>query len=190
MNIEQKIRAIMKATEQKQQALAKHFGVSQSTVHRWLTGSEPEGPARDAINELYEQVLGTPELENSMPATVKLVGYVGAGAAAHFYDPADLGTVPAPDGATEDTVAMEIRGDSLGALFEHWLVYYDEVRSPITTDMIGRLCVVGLPDDRVLVKKIQRSRTQGLFHLLSNTEGPILDQEVLWGARVRSMVPR
>lgn len=123
---------------------------------------------------------------------VPLVGYVGAGAVAHYYAQADsgLGMVPAPEGATDTTVAVEVRGDSLGALFEHWLVFYDEVRSPVTPDMIGRLCVVGLPDDRVLVKKIQRSRTPGLFHLLSNTEGPILDQEVAWAARVRSMMPR
>lgn len=188
--IEQQLRAIMKATGRKQQALAAHFDVSQSTVHRWLTGSEPEGQHRDAIRELYDQVLGVPELENDVPSTVKVIGYVGAGAAAHFYSETDLGTAPAPDGATADTVAMEIRGESLGALFDHWLVYYDEVRSPVTPDMIGRLCVVGLLDERVLVKKIQRAKTPGLYHLLSNTEAPILDAEVVWAARVKSMVPR
>ena len=188
-SIEKKLRAIMKATGQKQTALAAHFDVSQSTVHRWLTGSEPEGPARDAINELYDDVLGVAELENNEPATVKLVGYVGAGAEAR-YDIADLGYVRAPEDATPDTVAMEIRGESLGALFEHWLVYYDDVRSPITPDLIGRLCVVGLIDDRILVKKIQRAKTPGLYHLLSNTEGPILDAEVVWAARVKGMVPR
>jgi hypothetical protein len=56
--------------------------------------------------------------------------------------------------------------------------------------MIGRLCVVGLLDDRVLVKQIKRSKSPGLYHLLSNTEGPILDVEITWGARVKSMVPR
>lgn len=180
----------MKATGRKQQALAQHFNVSQSTVHRWLSGSEPEGSHRDAINDLYDDVLGVPEMVNSVPATVRLVGYVGAGAAAHFYSAAELGTVHAPIGATQDTVAMEIRGESLGALFDHWLVYYDEVRAPVTNDMIGRLCVVGLPDDRILVKQIKRSKTAGLFHLISNTEGPILDVEILWAARVKSKVPR
>lgn len=188
-SIERQLREIMKATGRKQMALASHFDVSQSTVHRWLTGAEPEGPHRDAIRELYDEVLGVPDLENNVPTSVKLIGYVGAGAAAHYYDEADLGTVPAPDGATPDTVAMEIRGESLGALFEHWLVYYDDVRSPITPDLIGRLCVVGLVDGRVLVKKIQRAKTPGLYHLLSNTEAPILDAEVVWAARVNSMVP-
>lgn len=123
---------------------------------------------------------------------VPLVGYVGAGALTHYYASAHEGLdrVPAPDGATDSTVAVEIRGDSLGALFEHWLVYYDEVRSPITRDMMGTLCVVGLPDDRVLIKKLKASKTPGLYHLLSNTEEPILDQEVMWGAKVKSMQPR
>jgi hypothetical protein len=70
------------------------------------------------------------------------------------------------------------------------LVYYDDVRAPVTPDLIGRLCVVGLADGRVLIKKIKSSQTPGLYHLLSQTEEPILDVEVLWAARVRSMTPR
>ncbi|MBZ9939174.1 helix-turn-helix domain-containing protein [Mesorhizobium sp. BR1-1-16] len=124
-------------------------------------------------------------------ATVPLVGYVGAGAEAHFYASADdpRETVDAPDGATDDTVAVEIHGESLGPLFDRWIVFYDEVRSPVTPDLIGRLCVVGLIDDRVLVKKIQRSRS-GAYILLSNTEAPMVDVEIAWAARVRNMVPR
>lgn len=123
---------------------------------------------------------------------VPLVGYVGAGAEAHYYatGDGDYEMVPAPEGATVDTVAAEVRGESLGPLFDRWLVFYDEVRSPVTPDLIGRLCIVGLPDDRVLVKKITRARSPGLFNLLSNTEEPIRDAEIAWAARVRNMVPR
>lgn len=122
---------------------------------------------------------------------VPLVGYVGAGAEAHFYatadDPREM--IDAPDGATENTVAVEIHGESLGPLFDRWIVFYDEVRSPVTPDLIGRLCVVGLIDDRVLVKKIQRSRG-GSYILLSNTEAPMVDVEIAWAAKVLNMVPR
>jgi transcriptional regulator with XRE-family HTH domain len=125
--------------------------------------------------------------------TVPLVGYVGAGAEAHFYATGDegLGEVDAPEGSTAETRAAEIRGESLGPLFDTWLVFYDDVRTPVTPDLIGRLCIVGLPDDKVLVKKLQRSRSGGnLFHLLSNNEAPMLDQEVVWAARIKSMTPR
>ena len=126
------------------------------------------------------------------PPTVKVKGYVGAGAEAHYYNVAqgDLDEVPAPDGSTADTVAVEIRGDSLGSLFDRWIVFYDDVRRPVTGDLVGKLCVVGLPDDRVLVKKIRRGSEDGLYHLLSEREDPIRDVEIEWAARVKNMVPR
>lgn len=123
---------------------------------------------------------------------VPLVGYVGAGAATHFF-PQDIGhldEVPAPDGSSSATVAVEIRGDSLGSFFDRWLVFYDDVRRPVTTDLVGKLCVVGLEDGRILIKKIMRSKAKGLHHLLSQTEPPILDVIIDWAAKVKHMVPR
>jgi hypothetical protein len=125
------------------------------------------------------------------PRTVPVVGYVGAGAEAHFFgDQGALDDVAAPDGASQDTVAVEIRGESLGALFDRWLVFYDDVHRPITPDQVGRLCVVGLADGRILIKQIKRSRSGKHYHLLSNTEAPILDVEIEWAAKVINMVPR
>ena len=120
------------------------------------------------------------------------MGYVGAGAVAHLYAAGQgpFDEVDAPEYATDDTVAVEIRGDSLGPLFNEWLVFYDEVRSPVTPDLVGRLCVVGLPDGRVLIKKLARSRAEGFYHLLSQTEDPILDVEIDWAAKVTGMTPR
>lgn len=123
--------------------------------------------------------------------TVPLVGYVGAGAETHFFgDHGPLDEVAAPEGATDETVAVEIRGDSLGALFDRWVVYYDDVHRPVTPDQVGRLCVVGLSDGRILIKQIKRARGGRHYHLLSNTEPPILDVEIDWAARVINMVPR
>lgn len=124
--------------------------------------------------------------------SVPVVGYVGAGAAAILFGegqgPFDM--VAAPEGSTEFTVAAEIRGESLGPLFDQWLVFYDDVRSPVTPDLIGQLCVVGLPDGRILVKRLQKAAGSDMFHLISNTEGPILDQAVDWAAKVKTMTPR
>lgn len=126
------------------------------------------------------------------PKTVPLVGYVGAGAEAYFFgDGSKLDDLAAPDGATEETVGVEIRGESLGPLFDRWVVFYDNVQRPVTSDQINKLCVVGLSDGRILIKKLQKSKGRnGFFHLLSNTEAPILDVEVEWAARVINMVPR
>jgi hypothetical protein len=126
------------------------------------------------------------------PRTVKVIGFVGAGEHAHFYSDAQgpFDEVTAPEGSSASTVAVEIRGDSLGSFFDRWLVFYDRVERSVTTEMIGKLCIVGLADGRVLIKKIKRSRTRGLFHLLSQTADPITDVEVQWAAPVRAMTPR
>jgi transcriptional regulator with XRE-family HTH domain len=123
---------------------------------------------------------------------VAVVGYVGAGSKAHFYAVAQgsLDEVAPPAGATAKTVAVEIRGDSLGALFDRWLVFYDDVRSPVTADLVGKLCVVGLADDRVLIKRLQRGKTPGTFTLISERDDPITDVAVEWAAMVKNMVPR
>lgn len=131
-----------------------------------------------------------PQKDTDGSKQIPLVGYVSAGGATTFVDAGELGEVDAPDDAGPNTVAVEIRGDSLGPLFDRWLVFYDDVRRPVSTDLIGRLCVVGVSDGRVLIKKLKRSRARGLFHLLSQTEDPILDVEVEWAARVKIMVPR
>jgi phage repressor protein C with HTH and peptisase S24 domain len=129
------------------------------------------------------------EPEQTPARKVRVVGYVGAGAEAHLYAVAqgDLDEVDPPPGLTEDTVAVEIRGDSLGAFFNRWLVFYDDVRRPVTPDLIGELCIVGLEDGRILIKQIQRSKTEGLFNLISSTEKPIADVAIEWAARVNSI---
>lgn len=123
---------------------------------------------------------------------VRIVGYVGAGSVAHYYalSQDDFQTVDAPDGATDQTVAVEVRGKSFGPLMDSWLVFYDDVRSPITPDLINEICVVGLADDRILLKQIKLER-DGSFTLLSNSnEPPITDAQIEWAAKVASMRPR
>lgn len=125
--------------------------------------------------------------------TTPVVGYVGAGATAHFYavSQGELDQVPPPPDASKSTVAVEVKGDSIGPLFNQWLVFYDDVRSPVTPDLIGRLCVVGLMDDRVVVKKIRKTKIEGLYNLISNDEREnINDVEIIWAARVKHMAPR
>ena len=98
--------------------------------------------------------------------------------------------VPAPDAASGATVAVQIRGHSLGALFDNWLVFYDDVRDPPGDDLVGRMCVCGLADGRILVKALKRSQVSGLWNLLSNLEPPIYDVALDWAAVVREMRPR
>jgi hypothetical protein len=152
---------------------ARRFGVTPEWL---LTGREPF-PTGDA---------------DMPPPKSNVVGYVGAGAETHIYDvpPGDLDEVDSPTGSNESTVAVEIRGNSLGSLFNRWLVFYDDVRRPVTSDLVGDLCVVGLEDGRILIKLLQRGRVEGLYNLISQTEPPIRDAAIKWAAGVVSMARR
>lgn len=126
------------------------------------------------------------------PKTVPVVGLVGAGSVATLFSAGQgpFDQVEPPHDATDSTVALGIRGASLGPAFDEGIVFYDDVRSPVTPDLHGRLCVVGLPDGRVLVKLL-RSAGDGSYHLFSNTlEDPLLNQAVDWAARVKDVRPR
>jgi transcriptional regulator with XRE-family HTH domain len=196
MGIGERIAKARRAAGWSQGKLGEKVGAGQTTVSSWERGRTE--PTRDDVQRIAVALGFNPaalefgDESAAPPPTVPLVGYVGAGAQAHYYAAGDggLGEVDAPHESTAATVAVEVRGDSLGPLFESWLIYYDDVRSPVTSDLFGRLCVVGLPDDRILVKKIKPAALPHHFHLLSNNEEPIFDQEVLWAARVKSMTPR
>lgn len=123
---------------------------------------------------------------------VPLVGYVGAGALAHLFSEGQgpFDEVDAPDGSTEDTVAVEIRGDSLGSFFDQWLVFYDDVHTPPTSKMLNRLCVVGTSDGRIVIKKLTKGTLPGTYTLLSQFEPPMYDQYIEWAALVNNMVAR
>lgn len=178
----------------------RHLNIVQPQISRWLKGQEPERPNYDRIVDVATQmgVLGdvrsedvAASLPSKRPRTVKLKGYVGASGEAFYYRLADedLEEVPAPDNVNDQTVAVEVRGKSLGPALESWIVYYDDVRSPITPDLHNQLCVVGLADDRLLVKRLERKG--GKLVLVSNNGDPdIEDAEIEWAAKVTSMKPR
>lgn len=183
-----------------QAKLATAVSQAQTTISSWERGRTE--PTREDVQRVADALgidpvqLEVPsasgERADRQPPTVPVVGYVQAGAEAILFAEGQgpFDEVPAPHNATAKTVALQSRGESLGPLLSEWLVYYDDVRSPITADMYGRLCVLGLPDGRVVVKQLKPAGGGERFHLISQNEGPMLDQEVAWGAVVTAMTPR
>lgn len=169
---------------------AVQFGMSESG-YRKIERSE-RGLEEDAIRKAMEIYEVSASIVLDGPQTVPVVGYVGAGAEAHFYSMADNPNeeAPMPEDGNAKTVAVEVRGNSLGPLFNNSIVYYDDVRTPPDDTFLRRLCVVGLPDGRVLVKRLIPGRRRGLYHLESQTEGIIEDVEVEWAALVKHISPR
>ncbi len=124
--------------------------------------------------------------------SVPVVGYVSAGAELALYDqgqgPFDY--VSPPRDSKPTTVAAAVRGSSLGPLLDEAIIFYDDVRSPVTPDLHGKMCVVGLEDGRVVVKQLMPGDS-GRFHLISNSsEPPLFNEMVAWAAKVTDIRPR
>jgi hypothetical protein len=163
---------------------ARYYGKRFRVTPEWLLTGFGPGPTGEP--PIF------PEQPDPAIPRVLVMGYVGAGSTAHFYDvdQGNLDEVTPPEGSTPSTIAVEIRGESLGTVFNHWLVFYDNIHRPVTPELIGELCVVGLADGRILIKQLQRGKTKGLFNLISSNDKPILDVELEWAARVDSIARR
>lgn len=185
------LKALREAREWTQEQAAAAMRTTRNQYAKLEGGSRQLSPKWiDRAAEAYGIDAG--EIVTSRRDVIPIVGYVGAGAESHFYaenHPLHE-EAPAPTDATEDTVALIIRGDSLGSFFEDWLVIYDDVKRPVTRDLVGKLCVVGLPNGQVLVKKIKAGKSRGLFHLFGQFGDPILDTPIDWAAKVKDMRPR
>lgn len=132
------------------------------------------------------------ELDKPPGRMLRVKGYVGAGGEAHYYAVAqgDLGEIRARPNDPPQAAAVEILGASLGKFFDRWYAVYNDVRMPVTEDLIGKLCVVGLDDDRILIKKIERNGKN--FDLISNSEAekPIRNVNIVWAAQVIDVRPK
>jgi hypothetical protein len=151
----------------------------------WLLTGRGQGP-RDE----FRGIAFVPEEETT--PKVPVIGYVGAADEAHFYAVAqgDLDHVLQPSGSSNSTVAVDIRGDSLGPWFNKWLVFYDSVRRPPTPDVIGEFCIVGMSDGRILLKQVHKGGAEGLYNLSSPDQPTIIDAKIEWVSKITSLSQR
>lgn len=96
--------------------------------------------------------------------------------------------VPKPY-ATSNTVAKAVRGYSMGAIRDGWIVYYEQEFKAPHDGLIDKLCVVMTADDRDLIRFIKKGRKPGRYDLLSITGEPILDAELKWAAEITWIKP-
>ena len=88
-----------------------------------------------------------------MPVRVRVIGNLLAGRKSCCWT-GKLDEIAVPETIPLATMAIEIRGEALGGLFDRWLLLYDDVRVPPSIDLRDSLCVIGLKDETV-VKKLQ-----------------------------------
>ena len=192
------IREGLRQTRKTRSGLAKALGRSPSAVTDLLNGTRRLRAEEIAIAVEYlgvepPRLVGGGRAPPSRAASVPLVGYVGAGAIAHFYADGQgpFDEVPAPDAASgrarsrcRSAVIRSAPCSTIGSCST------TGAGTLPTKTLIGRMCVCGLTDGRVLVKALKRGQVAGLWTLLSNMEPPIYDVALDWAAVVREMRPR
>jgi DNA-binding XRE family transcriptional regulator len=186
------IKALRRHIGVNQARFAETLNVAQPTVSRWENGAEPELQHWEllksvALRHNFETI------DERVAATVPLIGFVAAGAQVNLFSDGQgpFGEVEMPPGGSEKTVAVEVRGESMaGVADDRWIIYYEDRREPVTDDLLGRLCIVGLADGRVLIKKLAVGRFPGRFDLYSTQGAPLFDQDVTWAARVEWIKPK
>lgn len=198
MEIPDLLKAIAAAAKVKQTGLGDLIGVSQPQISRYMSGAEPKKPAYDKILAAAREYRVPVDdddvrsedvsagMDRAERPKIKVKGYVGAGGAMHYYavSQGDLGEIDPSDRDPPTAAAVQIMGTSLGRFFDRWYAVYTDVRAPITDDLVGKLCVVGLEDDRILIKKVIRNGNR--FDLISNSEEeePIRAVKIKWAALV------
>lgn len=190
------------------QRLREEKGLSQTELARLVGTSQPqinrlEKSQRTLSKDWAERLsphLGIPAERLLFPVQpkeedVEIVGMVGAdteGGRLYGTGHGRFGWVERIPGATKYTVAVIVRGSSmLPYAADGSIVFYDERREPPTDDMLGEVVIVGLDDDRVLLKRLLRGSPDkpGHFDLESFNGERLADQKVEWAAFVAAVIP-
>jgi repressor LexA len=190
--IPEKLRAIMNATSWKQMQLAEKFEVSQSTVNRWLTGAEPEGHRRDAINDAYDRL--TQEAPASVDSwhAIPIMGFIGAGAEImpefEQVPPEGLDQVHVPFSLPEEMIALEVKGDSMLPVYKdgHVIIVYRDQKKP-TQAFYGEDAAVRTSDGRRFLKTIMKGSP---ITLMSFNAVPIENVGIEWVGEIFAVLPR
>jgi hypothetical protein len=90
----------------------------------------------------------------------------------------------------QQTVAVEVEGDSMLPIEEGWLLFYTRNYDGVPVECLGKLCVVQLADEGArYVKRVKLGRKPGVFNLYSTNAREMEDMPLLWAAPVLDARP-
>ena len=124
---------------------------------------------------------------------VPVIGKVGANPDglvlfATGQEPGDL--APLPPGGTEKAVALQVVGHSMRDVADDGaLIYFEDLRTPPTPDMLGHVVVVELDTEEVLVKRLLRGSRPGVYDLESVAGPTRQDAHLRWAAHITAIIP-
>lgn len=184
MHVGHTVREAREAKGWSQADLARRAGTSQQNIDRIERSEVVHSRSLPAILS----ALGLSEANTEKGQTVPLLGFVGAGAEMFSFDvhagDEHLDEVKRPEGASDTTVAVQVRGDSMKPVYKDGdLIYYDRQENGGLEHLNGHDCVVRLADGRTFVKELRF--TNGQYWLHSHNADPMLGVQITWAAKVQ-----
>jgi transcriptional regulator with XRE-family HTH domain len=207
-SIANEIKSARRALKLTQAELAEGIGVDQGTVSRWERGAEPTLDNIRAITEFVARhgkvvrsirqiVWGVGQSFRQYPVeSVPVIGTVDAhgvvqitagpttykkGRRADRGEYAKAPQVEAPSvTGYMDYLALVMRENSVSGLLTGWTLYFDPGFLPDLQTSTGSLCVVGMVDGAILVRRVAQGSQKSRYHLLGSNTDPIFDVRLQW----------
>lgn len=96
-----------------------------------------------------------------------------------------LGEIELPEGIDpEQYAAYRVRGASVYPVWREDDVILVARRHPPPVDLVGKLCVITLPDSTRLIRILMSGTRAGLFLLLSHAVPPMIDVDIIDAAPI------
>ena len=170
---------------------ADEVGFNQGQVSRWLNGTRR---TNTDFLEAAAAYLRLPVGALFRRPRVPLVGYIGAGSEAHFFDSYTQGDgldeIEIPIDVPNTAVAVTVRGTSMfPAYMDGDVIVYSDQRRDIDT-FLRRRVICRLEDGRTMIKVVTPGAQHGLYTLISFNAEPIEDVALEWVAVMDCVIPR
>lgn len=181
-------------------AAAEAFGWNRNTYASNENGNAPfsfrkakdYAAAFDVRPEWLYDALG-PMRPAGGSGLVPVIGKVGANpdGVVLFATGQDAGDLaPVPPGGTDKAVALQVAGHSMrGVADDGALIYFEDQRTSPSPDMLGHVVVVETDTDEVLVKRLLRGSTPGVYDLESLVGPTRHDARLRWAAHITAIIP-
>lgn len=88
-----------------------------------------------------------------------------------------------------DLVATMMRGHTMGAIKDGWIIYYHDLRRRPTDDLVGELCIVMTEGGKKLIRYLHRGHLPGTWDLVTASGSHMLDVVLQWAEKVVLIQP-
>lgn len=175
-------------------SLSKAAGLSESAVRDLL--DRTANPGIGTLHKIAEALEVPIDALTGSPATVPVLGNIGAGGTVLFLEDADHEdgepkTVPRPPLTPGRLMALRVVGESMLPKYEAGeIIYVARDHEGVLPEYLGRYCAVHLVDGGTFLKVLTAGTESGRYTLRSLNAAEMENVEVEWASPVLFVMPR